>query len=107
LTFIIFLIISLSLEYNGKGRKGKGNGKMCGIVSLRRLSPGQKAVVVDIQAEGELGRRIRDMGLIPGAELRVVGRAPLKDPVALRLAGFTLSLRNDEASHINVRPLQA
>jgi ferrous iron transport protein A len=62
-------------------------------------------VISGIQAEGELGRRIRDMGLIVGAEVRVVGRAPLKDPVALRLKGFTLSLRNNEADYIAVTPL--
>ena len=55
---------------------------------------------------GQLGRRIRDMGLIPGAEVEVVGRAPLRDPVALRLPGFTLSLRNNEADYIVVEPLE-
>lgn len=73
-------------------------------ISLRRLLVGQKAVVVGISAGGELGRRIRDMGLVPGAEVEVVGRAPLKDPVALRLQGFTLTLRNNEADWITVTP---
>ena len=71
------------------------------IVSLRRMSVGQMGLVRSVAAQGELGRRIRDMGLIPGAQLRVVGRAPLYDPVALRLQGFTLTLRNNEADHIN------
>jgi len=71
-------------------------------ICLRQLSVGQKALVNSISAEGELGRRIRDMGLLPGVELTVVGRAPLKDPVALRLKGFTLTLRNNEADHIMV-----
>lgn len=75
--------------------------------SLRRLSVGQKARIARITAEGELGRRIRDMGLVPGADVEVVGRAPLKDPVALRLKGFTLSLRNNEADFIQVTPLEA
>jgi ferrous iron transport protein A len=42
------------------------------------------------------------MGLVPGTEVRVIGRAPLKDPVALRLKGFTLTLRNSEADFITV-----
>ena len=42
------------------------------------------------------------MGLVPGAEVEVIGRAPLRDPVALRLPGFTLSLRNNEADFILV-----
>ena len=42
------------------------------------------------------------MGLVPGTELMVVGRAPLQDPVAVRMKGFTLSLRNSEADFISV-----
>ena len=47
------------------------------------------------------------MGLVPGAEIQVIGRAPLKDPVALRLKDFTLTLRNNEADHIEVEPLDS
>lgn len=71
-------------------------------LSLRSLQKGQLAVISSITAEGELGRRIRDMGLVPGAEIQVIGRAPLEDPVALRLMGFTLTLRNREADYIMV-----
>lgn len=75
--------------------------------SLRSLKVGEKARVAMVSAEGELGRRIRDMGLVPGVELEVVGRAPLRDPVAVRLAGFTLSLRNSEADYIKIEPRNA
>jgi ferrous iron transport protein A len=74
-------------------------------ISLRGLKVGQAAVITRVMAEGELGRRIRDMGLVPGAHVQVMGRAPLKDPVALRVMGFTLSLRNREADYIEVSPL--
>ena len=76
-------------------------------ISLRALSLGQKAIIVSIAVQGELGRRIRDMGLVPGAEIQVMGRAPLNDPVALRLMGFTLTLRNREADYIMVQPVSA
>ena len=56
----------------------------------------------NVSVSGELGRRIRDMGLIPGTEVSVVGRAPLQDPVALRLSGVTVTLRNKEADYITV-----
>lgn len=72
------------------------------FLSLRTIRKGQKARIASVRARGELGRRIRDMGLIPGTEVEVVGRAPLRDPVALRLPGFTLSLRNNEADFILV-----
>ena len=71
---------------------------------LRKLKVGQKALVVSVGGAGELGLRIREMGLMPGVEVEMVGRAPLKDPVALRLCGFTLSLRNNEADYIQVAP---
>ena len=52
------------------------------------------------------GRVLLDGKPVPGAEVEVVGRAPLRDPVALRLPGFTLSLRNNEADYIVVEPLE-
>lgn len=75
---------------------------MSTIIPLRSLRVGQKAKVAAVNAPGEMGRRIRDMGLVPGAEVEVLHRAPLKDPVALRLKGFTLSLRNNESDYISV-----
>jgi ferrous iron transport protein A len=71
-------------------------------IPMRQLQVNQKARIVSVAARGELGRRIRDMGLIPGTEITIVGHAPLKDPVAIRLKGFTMSLRNSEADHIVV-----
>jgi len=75
------------------------------IISMRQLAVNQKGCIHAVTASGELGRRIRDMGLVPGTELMVVGRAPLKDPVAVRMKGFTLSLRNNEADFITVEAL--
>lgn len=71
-------------------------------MSLRELSVNQQAIIHSVHSSGELGRRMRDMGLVPGARIEVIGRAPLKDPVALRIKDFTLSLRNNEADHILV-----
>lgn len=73
-----------------------------GRIGLRQLKEGQKAVILDIQAEGEMGRRIRDMGLIPGTTVEMMGAAPLRDPVALRVSGVTLALRNKEADYVTV-----
>ena len=73
--------------------------KLC---RLRQMQVNQTGTIRSVRAQGELGRRLRDMGLIPNTEIMVVGRAPLKDPVALRLRDFTLSLRNNEADFITV-----
>lgn len=71
-------------------------------INLRHMQVEQSGTIKSVKAEGELGRRIRDMGLVPGTRVTIKGRAPLKDPVALRLLGFTLTLRNNEADFIDV-----
>ena len=76
-------------------------------MNMRHLARNQRARIVSVRANGELGRRIRDMGLLPGVEITVIGRAPLKDPVALKIHDFTLSLRNNEADYIIVEPLES
>lgn len=83
--------------------RGKCCGRMqCGRIPLRFMKDGERGVIVAVNATGEMGRRIRDMGLVPGAEVTIQGRAPLYDPVALRVMGFTLTLRNNEADYIMV-----
>ncbi|NOX33189.1 MAG: ferrous iron transport protein A [Deltaproteobacteria bacterium] len=72
------------------------------IINLRQMNVDQTGIINSIKANGELGQRIRDMGLIKGKEIKVQGRAPLNDPVSLRIMGFTLMLRNNEADHIEV-----
>lgn len=72
------------------------------VIPLRRMSSGQKGVISKVKAIGELGRRIRDMGLVSGTSVEIQGRAPLKDPVAIRVRDFTLTLRNNEADYILV-----
>lgn len=76
---------------------------MSRIVTLRSLQVDQPATIASVSAKGEMGRRIRDMGLAPGVQVSVAGRAPLYDPVALRVLGATISLRNNEADHIMVQ----
>lgn len=73
-----------------------------GQINLRQMDVNQSGVITSVRADGELGRRIRDMGLVPGKEIRIQGKAPLYDPVSLRIMGFTLTLRNNEADHITV-----
>ena len=66
------------------------------------MSRDQAGIISGVKADGELGRRIRDMGFVPGNEIKIQGRAPLKDPVALKIMGYTLTLRNNEADFIEV-----
>ena len=73
-----------------------------GCINMRQMTVDQRGRIVSVNVSGELGRRIRDMGLTKGVEIVVKGRAPLFDPVAVGVRGFTLSLRNREADYIDV-----
>jgi len=72
------------------------------LINLRNMAINQTGTIVAVKVSGELGRRIREMGLVPGTEITVKQRAPLNDPVALRVMGGTLTLRNNEADFIEV-----
>ena len=72
------------------------------IINLRKMAINQTGVIAAVKVGGELGRRIREMGLVPGTEITIKQRAPLNDPVALRVMGGTLTLRNNEADFIEV-----
>ena len=85
-----------------KGKAGVPAARSGALVALKDMKVGECGHVARISAAGELGRRIRDMGLVPGSRLCVTGRAPLNDPLAIRLHGYTLSLRGTEAAYILV-----
>lgn len=71
-------------------------------INLRLMTINQSGTIVAVKVGGELGQRIREMGIVPGTEVTIKHRAPLNDPVALRVMGGTLTLRNNEADYIEV-----
>ncbi len=73
-----------------------------GAINLRQMKKDQSGTISAIKIGGELGLRMREMGLVPGTRITIQGRAPLYDPVALRVMGGILTLRNNEADHISV-----
>jgi len=72
------------------------------FIKMRHMSDNQAGIVTKINVSGEMGRRIRDMGLIKGTPVQIAGRAPLYDPVAIKVRDYTLTLRNNEADFIEV-----
>ena len=72
------------------------------VIRMREMSDNQKGIIKKVSTSGEMGRRIREMGLVPDILIQIQGRAPLKDPVAVKLKDFTLTLLNNEASDILV-----
>ena len=69
---------------------------------LSELSVGQTAVVTRVGGDGALRQHFLDMGLIPGAEVTLVKYAPMGDPMELRLHGYELTLRLDDAARIEI-----
>lgn len=73
-------------------------------VSLADLAPGSAGVVHSVDGDGALGRRLLDLGFVPGTAIAVVRRAPLGDPVEYELRGARMCLRRTEAARIRVLP---
>lgn len=72
-------------------------------MTLKDLKPGQQGVVASVGTTGTMKRRIMDMGITPGVEIKVVKVAPLGDPVEVTVRGYQLSLRKDEAQQIEMK----
>jgi len=66
------------------------------------LEVGQVGRVVRVLGTDEISRRILEMGVTPGVEIRRLGTAPLGDPLEFELRGYRLSLRKNEAAHIEI-----
>ena len=71
-------------------------------MTLDMLPLGQEAVITAVDGEGALRCHLLDMGLIPRTTVRVEKVAPLGDPIELRVRGYALSLRKEDARNITV-----
>ncbi|WP_405229166.1 FeoA family protein [Lentisalinibacter sediminis] len=76
-------------------------------INLKQLSVGDSGRVVGF-GEGSKAyrRKLLSLGLTPGTELTVTRYAPMGDPVEIRVRGFSLSLRRDEAASLLVEKTQ-
>ena len=70
--------------------------------TLRDVKIGGSAKVVKIHGEGAIRRRIMDMGITRGVEIRIRKVAPLGDPLEVTVRGYELSLRKADAAMIEV-----
>jgi len=66
------------------------------------LSVGESGRVTRVAGADDISRRLLEMGVTPGVELRCLGAAPLGDPLEFELRGYRLSLRKTEAQHIEL-----
>lgn len=66
------------------------------------LSVGQSGRVIRVVGANDVSRRLLEMGITPGVEIRRLGTAPLGDPLEFELRGYRLSLRKREAEQIEL-----
>jgi len=74
-------------------------GTICRM-RLRDLEPGATGTIDKLECRRQLKRRLMDMGVVCGTSFSVERVAPLGDPMELKLNGFNLSLRKEEAGDI-------
>ncbi|KMO86143.1 iron transporter FeoA [Megasphaera cerevisiae DSM 20462] len=72
------------------------------IVTLAKMEVGETGVVDALQGHGNIQHRLVDMGVVKGSHITVVKKAPLGDPVEVKVKGCSLALRMNEAAMINV-----
>ncbi len=69
---------------------------------LDELKPMQKGKIIKVSGSGPVHRRLLDMGIVTGAIVEVERIAPLGDPIEVKIKGYHLSLRKEEAKSIAV-----
>ena len=75
-----------------------------GLRTLDQLAVGESAVVHRVGCAPRVGCRLMEMGLLPGTRIEMVRRAPLGDPIEIRLRGYLLSVNSSEASDVQLAP---
>ena len=75
-------------------------------MTLKELKIGQPAVIDQVGGKGALRQHFLDMGVLPGAELKIEKFAPMGDPMEVRIHGYELTLRLDEAGQIEVHEIE-
>ncbi|MBN1550480.1 metal-dependent transcriptional regulator [bacterium] len=74
------------------------------VKTLSSLSPGESGRVARVQADTAIRQRLIDMGVLPNVVITVERMAPLGDPIEIKLRGYHLSLRKEEADAIILYP---
>ncbi len=74
-------------------------------MNLKELEIGKSAVILSVGGEGALRQHFLDMGLIPGAEVTLIKLAPMGDPMELKIHGYELTIRLDDAEKIKIREI--
>ena len=75
--------------------------------ALNEMKPGDRANILKISGNGALKKKLLDMGVLPGTIIETIRVAPLGDPVEIKIKGYNLTLRKEEAASIQVREIKS
>lgn len=70
--------------------------------TLKEISPGDYAAVKEIITDGDMRRRLLDIGLTPGTRVECIGKSPGGDPKAFLIRGAVIAIRAEDAARIIV-----
>jgi ferrous iron transport protein A len=71
------------------------------LMKLSEMKPGQEAVISEFD-NNDIFLKLMEMGCVPGERIYLEQIAPLGDPISVKVSGYSLSLRLNEAEHIKV-----
>lgn len=74
------------------------------ILTLDKISVGNKAKIIKINSNTEIKRRLLDLGITPNSIIKSEFKSPFNDPVAYLIRGTTIALREEDAKNIIVEP---
>lgn len=72
------------------------------VITLRNVPVGSSARVISVRGNSRITKRLMEMGVIPGVSLKVVKTAPFGDPIEVKVRGYNLAMRKNEADSIEV-----
>ena len=75
--------------------------------SLSELLPNECAVVSDITLKGGMRRRVQDIGLIKGTNVKCIQKSPLGDPTAYLIRGAVFAIREEDAAGVQIHRMEA
>lgn len=92
----------LKCQLRGQDKGCMGQSTSESKVRLSSVATGCRCCVCSVRIHDVMRRRLMDLGLVPGAEVLVLRRAPLNDPIEVRIGNAYVALRREEAERIEV-----
>jgi len=76
-------------------------------MNITQMKRGQHAIIKELRGASAIALRLQELGLVPGTEITLQCAAPLGNPLLLRLRGYSLALRREEAQQLEVTVLHS